>query len=60
MTDEEIAKLGEQMWQLHRDETDPVLKEIFGLLHKQTVVLLRDLMMATLRDLSRALAKRRS
>jgi hypothetical protein len=67
MTDQELEELGKKMWKLHRDETDPLLKEIFGLIHKQTVNLrsgdhgpgLRDMMMDTLRGLSRTLAERR-
>lgn len=68
MTDAELKALGEQMWKLHRDETNPELKEIFGLVHSQCVNLrkplspieLREMMMASLRDLSRALARIRS
>lgn len=66
MDDAEIEKIGKQMWKLHRDETDPILKEIFGLIHKQTVHLrnntggpgLRDMMIDTLRGLSQALKER--
>ncbi len=66
MTDEELEKLGKQMWRLHREEKDPVLKEIFGLVHTQTVNLrkgehgpaLREIMMNTLRGLSDALKER--
>jgi len=66
VTDEELEALGKQMWKLHHDEADPILKSIFGLIHKQTVEArkpdappaLRDFLMASLRDLSRALKER--
>ena len=68
MTDAALEKLGKQMWKLHHDEPDPILKSIFGLIHKQTVearkpdapAALRDFLMASLRDLSRALRERSS
>lgn len=66
MTDEELDQLGKQMWRLHRDEKDPMLKTMFGLIHEQTVNLrkgtggpeLREMMMRTLRDLAKLLEER--
>lgn len=66
MTDEDLETLGKQMWKLHRDEKDPLLKIVFGVIHEQTVNLrkgtggpdLRDAMMRTLRHLSKVLEER--
>lgn len=66
MTDEELETLGKQMWKLHRDEKDPLLKIVFGTIHEQTKHLragtggpgLRESMINSLRGLSRTLAER--
>jgi hypothetical protein len=71
MTDEELEAFGKQIWKLGRSTTDPILKIMCEMIHKNVVVLrkhgdmhifyceLYDLMIKNLRGLQRHLGKPR-